>query len=394
MLELGGAQKNTLYTLAHLDPRRFQGQLLSGPGGILNNESRELVAKGVEVSSIPCLVRPIRPWKDLPALFQIWRTLRAFKPDILHTHSSKAGIIGRVAGALAGVPVIIHTYHGFGFNRAQKPWTRAGLLWAEKLAALFTKKLIFVSEANKREAESLGIGRPEQYALIRSGIRKPIRANDRAVRQFKEDYGIPPEAPVVTTIGPFKPQKNLIDFLRIAKAVSGLHHSCRFLLVGDGEQRKMLEKEIRGLSLEGRVIMTGWLRRSRYRVKRPLDPGLESGPSEIELVLSASDVFIMTPLWEGLPRSLVEAMSLGVPPVCYDTDGVNDIIKDGENGFLFKPGEIEPMARQIDRVLKHEGMRRTVGQAAQTSIGEDFDIDHMVRRQETLYEEMTRRSAS
>ena len=123
------------------------------------------------------------------------------------------------------------------------------------------------------------------------------------------------------------------------------------------------------LGLKDRLLMPGW-------------------STDADKLLAASDAFVLTSLWEGLPRSLVEAMSLGLPTVCYDTDGVKDIVKDGENGFLFKPGEIEPMARQIDRALKHEGMHQAVGQAARSSIGPEFDIDQMVRQQESLYRQL------
>ena len=370
MLELGGAQRNTLYTAEHLDPQRFEVQLLAGPGGILDEEARKLAARhGIALGFIPSLIRPVRPFKDLAALFQIRKALKKFQPDILHTHSSKAGILGRLAGALAGVPVIIHTYHGFGFNKVQRPWVRIAFILADKVTARLSQALVFVANANRQEAKSLGIGRPEQYVLIRSGIKKPSHISPDQRAQLKKNLGIPFDAPLVTTIGPFKPQKNLIDFIRLAKSVYDLEPSARFLIIGDGEERPAYERLRKELGLEDKLFMPGWR-------------------MDAENLLAVSEVFAMTSLWEGLPRSLVEAMSLGLAVACYETDGITDLVRDGENGFLFKQGEIEPMARQINRVLKDEGMRRHVGQAATASVGKEFDIDQMVHQQEALYTDL------
>jgi glycosyltransferase involved in cell wall biosynthesis len=372
MLELGGAQQNTLYTVSHLDPNKFQVQLLAGPGGILDPEARSLADKGINVGFISSLARPINPWKDALAIFQTWKALKTFKPDILHTHSSKAGIIGRIAGALAGVPVIIHTYHGFGFNNRQRPWVRAAFVGVEKWASHFTKTIIFVSEVNRREAQDLGIGRPEQHSVIRSGIKKLSSAASRDQRaEVRRGLGISEKAPLVTTIGPFKPQKNLSDFIKVAKLLHNLEPSSVFMIIGDGEQRPLLEKLRDLLGLDSCLIMTGWR-------------------ADAQNLLSISDVFALTSLWEGLPRSLVEAMALGLPVVAYATDGVTDIIQDKQNGFLFNTGDTESMARQIHRLLKDESLRQMVGRKAESSIGEEFDIDHMVRQQEDLYMELAR----
>jgi len=371
MLELGGAQRNTLYTVEHLNPERFQCQLISGPGGILDEEAQRLTSRGIDVRFVPSLIRPVRPWSDWWAIFEIKREIKRFKPDIVHTHSSKAGILGRLAAKLPGVPVIIHTYHGFGFNPTQNLLIRTFYVWLEKIAGWLSKKLIFVSQTNLDEALDRGIAQKDKSIIIRSGIKRPVRSDENCIMQLKSKIGIPQDAALVSTIGPFKPQKNLKDFIRVAKLVCDKHESCRFVIVGDGEQRNELERMIADLSIKSRVVMTGWLKQV-----------------DLETILSASEVFVLTSLWEGLPRSLVEAMSLGLAAVCYQTHGILDLIKDGENGFLFKPGEIEPMARQIYRILEHEGMRRTVGKAAASSIGEEFDIDHMVRQQETLYQDL------
>ncbi len=173
MLELGGAQQNTIYTVTHLDRGQFLPALWSGPGGILTEEAEKGVGKDFKI--VPNLVREISPRHDLGALLKLRRMLKAEKeqfptPVIVHTHSSKAGILGRVASRLAGIPIVVHTFHGFGFNDFQTPLVRRAYILAEKITGWLTDGFIFVSRANMAKAEQLGIGKKSQYHLIRSGV--------------------------------------------------------------------------------------------------------------------------------------------------------------------------------------------------------------------------------
>src|SRR5262245_19428064 len=186
MLELGGAQGNTLFTVANLDKSKFEVGLITGPGGILDEEARNLT--GVRVTFVPPLIRSVHPIKDALALFALTRILRKEKPDIVHTHSSKAGILGRLAAKMAGVPTIIHSIHGFGFNPYQKVLAQSVFVFLEKRMARFTTVLIAVAQENIKAGLRLGIGRPNLYRLIRSGvdiekIRQNIIATDSEALQ-------------------------------------------------------------------------------------------------------------------------------------------------------------------------------------------------------------------
>lgn len=368
LLELGGAQQNTLYTLQHLDRDRFEPVLICGRGALLDKEAERA---GCRVLFIDSLVREIRPLQDWRALGDLRRALERENPDIVHTHSSKAGILGRWAARRAGVPVIIHTFHGFGFNKEQKPWTRAAFVALEKSAAKISRALVAVSRANRDEALALGIGRPEQYRLIRSGVRLADYKSIERSRRAPAGIPLAPDQPLITTVGPFKPQKNLLDFIRAAEIVHRTRPAARFLLVGDGALRPELEGEIRRRGLNGVVILAGWRR-------------------DLSAIFSRTDVFVMTSLWEGLPRALVEAMSAGLPSVANAVDGVSDIIEDGVNGFAVEPKRPEKTAERIVYFLKHPEVARTLGEKACASIGEEFDIDRMVRQQEGLYGELMR----
>jgi glycosyltransferase involved in cell wall biosynthesis len=305
-LELGGAQRNTLYTVSHLDRERFQALLIAGAGGILDEEASRL--SGVRVFFVRSLVREIRPLRDLAAFINVWRILRRERPDIVHTHSSKAGIIGRWAARLAGIPMIIHTFHGFPFHAFQPLPVRWLYIFLERITAPLTSRLIAVTTEDIRKGLDNGIGRPGQYTLIRSGIDLSYYKGLSVDRAHKRaSLGIAADSPVVTTIGPFKPQKNLEDFVRVAGLVAARCPQARFLEIGDGTGRQDLEACIASLGLAGTVLLLGWRQ--------------DTGE-----ILAASDVFVMTSLWEGLPRSVLEAMSLGLPVVANAVDGSLNVV--------------------------------------------------------------------
>jgi glycosyltransferase involved in cell wall biosynthesis len=357
--------------VAHLDPSRFEPLLAFGPGGLLDPEARDLERRGVaRLRPVGDLVREISPWRDIRALLQIRAVLDEERPDVLHTHSSKAGVLGRLAGRLCRTRAVVHTFHGFGFHDRQGPLPRALCTGAERLCASAADRLIFVSRANRDLAASLGLGSPERYALIRSGIdlsRFPARI--ASAGEIKASLGFPPDAPMVVSVGNLKPQKNAPDFLRAASLVIDEVPGARFLFIGDGPMRASLEASARSPSLGGRVVFAGWRR-------------------DVPEILASADAFVLTSLWEGLPRSLVEAMRTGLPCACYATDGVSDIVEDGVNGFVVPRGDSRALAGRVRRLLQDPGLRQRLGRAAAASIGAEFDIDGMVRSQERLYEEI------
>lgn len=361
-LDLGGAQQNTLYTVGHLDRAAYDPVLVSGEGGVLDPE-----AKACRTLFLSSLVHPVSPVHDFLAFLELTSFFLRERPSVVHTHSSKAGILGRLAAWMAGVPVILHTYHGFGFHDRQHPLVRAIYVAVERAAARLSTRSIFVSKSNIDYARKHGILRENDEAvLIRSGVRLSELPAKVDKAKLKMSAGIGMHKPLVVSIGNLKPQKNAADFVALAAKVCAAVPEARFYFIGDGPQRKALEARVFALGLEGRVLFPGWRRDAKDW-------------------LAAADAFVMTSLWEGLPRALVEAMASGVVPVCYATDGVNDLIVDGVNGVAVAPGDVDTMAQRLTRVLQDEGLRRGLGRAAGAAIGLEFDIDGMVRSQEALY---------
>ncbi len=376
-LELGGAQQNTLYTVSHLDRECYEPLLLCGPRGILDQEAR----KGDWTTIfVRWLVRPLRPWKDLLALVWLYQLLRLHKPHIVHTHSSKAGILGRIAAYFAGVPVIVHTFHGFGFNDRQKPWTRRLYVSLEKSCAHLSTHLIFVSEENRKEAARRGIGKNVPKSLIRSGIGMNP-ADERSYSGQEQRIGnkvrqalkkIPPDAWRVAYIGNFKPQKNPMDLARVASEVLKRKPEVHFFLVGEGELLRAVKAWCEEQGIDSHVHFLGWCQRQR----------------DIREILAASNCFLLTSLWEGLPRALVEAFAAKLPAVAYGVDGVKDILQDGENGFLIPPNQVERAAEKILWLAEHPDQAAKMGQRGRDLVLKEFDIDKMVQQQQNLYKSL------
>lgn len=364
-LDFGGAQQNTLYTVGHLDPERFETVLIAGPGGMLDSKTRELEGR-VKVRFIEDLVREVSPLRDMIALFTLARVLREENPAVVHTHSSKAGILGRFAAALAGVPLVLHTFHGFGFHDRQNPFVKDLFVFLERIAARLTTRMIFVSKANVEYAAQHGLVREEDAVLIRSGVALAgLPAPIRGKKETRAAAGLRRDPPLVLSVGNLKPQKNPDDFLKVAQFVVEKSPQTCFAFVGDGPARARLEARVVAKGLSRNVRFLGWREDARE-------------------LMAASDVFLLTSLWEGLPRALVEAMKSGLPPACYAVDGVRDLIRDGLNGFSVRPGDWRTLAERVLSLVEDKTLRERMGREAAAAVGEEFDIDAMVRRQETL----------
>ncbi len=363
--ELGGAQANTLYTVGHLDRRRFAPALVTSPRGPLAAEMAAL--EDTRVTFVPELVRPIRPLTDWEAMERLVAILRQSRPHIVHTHSSKAGLLGRVAARRAGVPVVIHSVHGFPFHEWM-PRARRTLYWAlERGAARLTDHFICVARSDIRKGVKAGIFTEENVELIRSGIPlEPFRQAEGLGVAVREEMGIPAEAPLVAMVACLKPQKDPLAFVEMAARVREQVPEAWFLLVGDGILRPEVMAAGERLGLGKHLHLAGWRR-------------------DIPAVMDALDVLVLTSRHEGLPRVVPEAMARGRAVVATAVDGTPEAITEGETGCLVAPGDIAGMAERVTWLLQDPRRGKRMGEAASRQVSE-FDIDDMVRRQERLYD--------
>lgn len=369
MLELGGAQEVALFTVANMDRAKYRPVLLTGPGGLLTEEAKAL--PGVAVEIVPSLGRRIRPWRDLRALLEMVRLLRRHRPLIVHTHSSKAGILGRWAAWLAGVPVIVHTIHGFGVTPSQPAWFRALLIGLERLTGRITTYWIAVAEANIEEGVRWMIFERDRAVVIRPGIDpRPFQAPlpPRERDRVRAEMGAAPGDKLIGMVACLKPQKAPRDFVAVAARVCARLPEARFVLIGDGEQRAAVEEDIRLAGLGDRVRITGWRR-------------------DVPVVMRALDAFLLTSRWEGLARVLLEARAARVPVVATGVGGAAEAIADGRHGRLCGMGDIGGLADGLCEVLTNAVLREKI-RSGGGELPPEFEIREMLIRCEQLYDKL------
>ena len=362
-LELGGAQLNTVYTAEHLDPLSFDTYLFSGPGGIL---TAQLAGEG-RMIFIPQLTREISLGKDLRALFSLIRLFKIIKPQIVHTHSSKAGILGRLAAFAARVPIIIHSVHGFSFSPFQSFFKRKFYLFFEKICRPLTSHFVFVAKDDIKSASSHKL-LADNYSLIRSGFPlKKFLARNAHVPDLKKKYQLN-DSFVCGVIAPFKPQKGLFQLLDIAAHVLSQNPAIIFFIAGDGEQRRELEAELQRLGIYHNFRLPGFL-------------------PDVENAIDCFDIGISTALWEGLPQSLVQLRLKKKAVVASDIPGNREVIRDGVNGYLVPINDHERFASAILKLAANKVLRLQFGSYDNEDFSE-WDADVMVSRQEELYQRL------
>lgn len=373
---IGGAQENTMLTAQLLAPETWDVDVVCGPQtgseGSLIEPTRE---RGISLLIEPTLVREISLLKDARAFFRLRKLMRDGAYDVVHTHSSKAGILGRWAAKAAGVPVIIHTVHGWGHHERQHPLVRWFYVTLEKLTLPITDKLIVVSGLNIDKGLADGIGTRDDYVVIRSGIEMDRFGNPQRSRdEMRSELGIPHGALVIGTVTRLSPQKAPLDFVEMAQKIASAskiaaqNSDTYFVMVGDGPLRGEVEAAIAAAGLSEQFVLTG-LRR------------------DVPELLTVFDVFALTSLWEGLPRVLPQAMSTVLPVVATTSDGNAEIVSEGKNGFLVPPGDTTQIAELVLSLLNDPGKRRQMGEAGR-EIAKEYDVRHMVSQIDALYREL------
>ncbi len=364
-LELGGAQQNTLYCCEHHDRKKYDVLLISGVGGYLDEKAKEI--PDCKTYFLPELKHQVHPWWDFKALGRLTQILKDEGVNLVHTHSSKAGILGRLAAKKAGVPCIVHTVHGWGFHLGQFFLIRWLYQVLERWAAGFTDVLITVSDENKQAGLAAGIGREEQYKIIHSGIDpKQYRLSflqARRARAKLKSKGLP----CVLVLANFKQQKSPLDVIEVADALRSKVPYALFLWAGDGPLFGKVESVIKARGLERHFLLLGWR-------------------EDVAELLAASDALLLTSLHEGLPRVVLQAMAAEKPVVATAVSGTPEAVKDGVTGFLHQPHDTAAMAESLSTILSNPRLGRKMGKAGREVLQGTFLIDEMLRQIERTYE--------
>lgn len=370
-LAIGGAQEHMIYLCDLLDKKRFHITVLSGIHTASKSDYREeIMKKNIKLISLPQLVREINPFFDLVVLFKMWVYIKKEKYDIVHTNSSKAGILGRVAARLAHVPVIVHTVHGWAHHEYMSKWRRRLYVILERIAEKQSTKIVAVSELNIKKALNDHIGHRSKYQLIRSGIDlKKFYRMKINVDEEKRRWNIPPQEKVVGSVTRLFDEKSPGDFIRMANEVLKSNHKVSFLLIGDGPLRKEIEATIVDYKISEKVLLMGF-------------------QSDIPELLSIMDVFVLTSITEGSPRVLPQAMVMGVPIVATRVGGVPETVKDGVNGFLVPPKDFHALAQRTLQLIENPSLAKRMGEAGKKMVYPEFCVKEMVKKTEELYEDL------
>lgn len=370
-LENGGAQRHALHILNGLPQERFQIMLAYGPGGYLDEEAQRI--PGLICQPIKALGRHVNPFSDLLALRELIAFLKPHcrrQPVILQTHSSKAGILGRIAGRLAGAKAIIHTVHGFGFRAGGSKLSRQVLLASERGVAGLMDWALCVSYADLEEGAERGLLDRDEASVIRAGIDVAAHRKDRPEGlALRQSLGIPETAPLLGTVACLKPQKAPLDFVEACGQVLDGLPSSHFILVGDGELRPDVEAAIAAKpGLKERMHLMGWT-------------------DQVPAVLSALDLFVLTSLWEGLPRVLLEARAAALPCVVTDTCGNPEAIEHDRHGLVVPMHRPDLVAEASLEILGDPARHQSFSEQAPVDL-DAFDIRHIVPQHVDLYEQL------
>jgi glycosyltransferase involved in cell wall biosynthesis len=370
----GGAQENTLLTCTGLqaDPR-YEACLVTGPGlgpeGDLVEDARR---QGVDVVLIDAMRREIHPWRDWRAYRELRRTFRQLEPDLVHTHSSKAGVLARRAAHAEGVPHIVHTIHGLPFHRYETWWRNKLYIELETRAAAYTDRIISVADAMTAQAVAAGIAPREKFVTIYSGMDvEPYLhgAFDRAA--VRGGLGLDEGDAVIGVIARISPLKGHEFILRAMPQIAAKHPEARLLFVGDGHIRGGMEQLARDEGVADRVA---WAGLRDYR--------------EIPELISAMDLLVHTSLREGLARALPQALLSGVPTVSYDVDGAREVVIPGETGWLVPPESVDGLARAVCEVLSDPAGARAKAEVGREVCRRRFAAEVMIEAIEAQYERL------
>ncbi len=370
-LIIGGAQENTLFTVKGLLQKGHQVHLITGPTkgpeGCLE-KSIENADAGLIV--IPHLVREINPVADFLAFAQLLRLFQKQRYDIIHTHSAKAGILGRLAASLIFPrPLIVHTVHGPSFYPYQSALLRLFYTLAEKIAGFCTDYFICVGQVMKETYLKAGIGRPSQYRVIYSGF--DLVPYQKAIKKrelIRTRLGVKEEEAVIGMIARLFPLKGQEYLLRSFAEIVRFFPRVKLLLVGDGILRKKLEILARQYKIEDKVIFAGLV-----------------SPEEIPGYVAAMDILAHTSLREGLPKAVAQGLAGGKPVVAFDVDGARELVKNGVTGYLVPAKDIQGLTERLISLLRQPRMAAAMGEKGRSLVQELFPVEKMVENIENLY---------
>lgn len=372
---IGGAQENTLFNCLDLaEEYGDQVVLMTGPtegpeGKLLQRLSDEQRSK-IAIQVIPHLTRNIHPLHDWKAYGELKRHLNHFAPDVVHTHSAKAGVLGRIAAWQRRTPAVIHSVHGAPFYDYQPRISYWAYRWFEWYAAKYCHHMISVADAMTDLMVDANIAPREKFTTIYSGMdTRPFLNSGQGRAEARKTLGFQDSDIVVGKIARLAPLKGHSYLLRVAPQLIEAEPRIKFLLVGNGSLTDLIKEEIRRLGLESHFVLTG------------LVP-----PEQVPTMISAMDLVVHTSLREGLARVLPQALLSGLPVVSFDIDGAREVCISGETGWLIPPEDETQLLEKLLELVRSPLQRTEMGKTGRERFAQQFDHHYMTRRIRSLYQ--------
>ncbi len=358
---VGGAQENTLLTIIGHVNKGHEVTLVTGPspgpeGELLANKD----FPPFEIVENPFLTREICPITDMRAYFSLKKFFRARKFDVVHTHSSKAGVIARIAASHAGVPFVTHTVHGQAFHRYEKAWKNFIYIHAEKLAARYCHRIYAVAQAMIDQCVAEGVAPRDKYMVVYSGMEIDKFLNSRPEPELRVQLGIPQDAKVIGTVARLFPLKGYEQFIPAAAAIAEQYPKVHFLIVGNGIMLEQIQRQIKDLGIAERFSFAG------------LVP-----PDQVYRYLAQMDILVHLSLREGLPRCVVQALASGKPAIGYSLDGTPEVIINGKTGYTVPPENIDKVVDSALKILADDALAAQMGENGKKLVAEKFAWQYM-----------------
>jgi glycosyltransferase involved in cell wall biosynthesis len=367
-LNIGGPSIHVILLTSRLNAADYESLLLVGKEGPREGNMSDLAARcGIHPIEIECLGRDISLWNDLRGIYLLWRFIKRLKPEIVHTHTSKAGFSGRLAARMAGVPVIVHTFHGHVFEGYFGPALTKLFILLERFLAKNCDALITISKTLKKQLVEKGIAPAEKIEVIELGLELEeflaVRGRSHTLRR---ELGLGDETPLVGIIGRLVPVKDHRTFLSAAALVAETISDARFAIIGDGGMLHSLQDQVQKSGLNERVYFTGW-------------------KSSLADVYADLDLVVISSRNEGTPVSLIEGAASCKPLVATSVGGIPDMITDGWDGILVPPADSSALAQAILRVLGNPDLSRQMGSRARERVRNRYAADRLLTDIEQLY---------
>jgi glycosyltransferase involved in cell wall biosynthesis len=372
-LNIGGPAIHAILLSRYLQNDRFRSVLVSGKESATEGNLLDLAAReGVAPILVEELGRELSPFNDLATVRRLVALMRRERPQIVHTHMAKAGTTARLAARLAGVPIVVHTYHGHVFHSYFSPLKTRLFLSIERALGAVTDRIVAVGEKQRQELVQLRLAPPSKIIAIPLGLPlEPMLEAEQERGRLRAELGFDASCPLVGIVARLVPIKAHEVFLAAAARISQELPSARFLIVGDGERRAELEALTISLGLAERVRFLGWRR-------------------DMRSIYADLDVVALCSRNEGSPVAIIEAMAAGRPVVSTDVGGVGEVITDGESGFLVPAGDCEALSRAILLVLSEPERGRRMGNAARAAVYPRYSVGRLVSDLERLYLDLAR----